>query len=283
MGGKEKRTGSDGPKGPGRGDHLARGLESPTPLASLEPLPHLWASLFLLALLFSRPSSFSFLGDLSCYILLSSAHPPPTLINHPCLSLSARPIGHSLWRSVSCCGPHRPVQGSHPHQCGQGVSCGYLIRNWWLLLGLSPHHSPMASPCDLESLLRSSSGLPRATWRFSLPWFWPAEDGVVLGSTFWQSRFPSFVPEHFFLLGVGLGLEMEWAEASRTFWPYNSPSKSCYPAPRTGRRTLTFSDLNHGRLSLVSLWVPGFLRLAMACSWRFGVWGASSLMLSFWG
>ena len=139
---------------------------------------------------FSEPPSSSWLppplslSNLCCYIFLSSVHSPPTLVNHPCLSSSARPIAHSLWRFVSCCGPHRPVQGSHPHQCGQGVSCGYLIRRWRLLLGLSPHHSPMASPCGLKSLLRSSSGLSRATWRFSLPWFWPAEDRVVFGSTF---------------------------------------------------------------------------------------------------
>ena len=81
-----------------------------------------------------HPSLF-FLGDLSYYILLSSVHPPPTLVNHPWLSSSARFIGHSLWRSVSCCGPHRSVQGSHPHQCSQGVSCGHLIRRWRLLLG----------------------------------------------------------------------------------------------------------------------------------------------------
>ena len=75
-----------------------------------------------------------------------------------------------------------------------------------------------------------------------------------------------FVPEHFFLPGVGLGFEMEWAETSRTFWPHNSPSKSCCPAPQAGRRILTFSGLNRSRLSLVSLWVPGFLRLPMARS-----------------
>ena len=115
-----------------------------------------------------------------------------------------------------------------------------------------------------------------------LPWFWPAEDKVILGSTFWQSGFPSFVPGHFFILGVGLGLEMEWAEVSRTFWPHNSPSRSCCPDPQTGRWILTFSGLNHGRLSLVSLWVLGFLRLPMARSWHFGVRGASSSMLSFW-
>ena len=30
------------------------------------------------------------------------------------------PFIHSFWRSVSCCGPHRSVQGSHPHQRGSG-------------------------------------------------------------------------------------------------------------------------------------------------------------------
>ena len=45
------------------------------------------------------------LGDLCCYIFLSSVHPPPTLVNHPCPYSSAHPIGHSFWRSVSCCGP----------------------------------------------------------------------------------------------------------------------------------------------------------------------------------
>ena len=106
---------------------------------------------------------------------------------------------------------------------------------------------------------------------------------VVLGSTFSQSGFSSFVLRHFFLLGVGFGLEMEWAKASRTFWPHNSPSKSCCPAPRTGRKILMFSGLHHGRLSLVSLWVSGFFRLPMARSWRFGVRGALSSMFSFWG
>ena len=58
------------------------------------------------------------------------------------------------------------------------------------------------------------------SWRFFLPWFWPAEDKVVLGSTFCQFGFPSLFLGHFFLLSVGLGLEMEWAKASKTFWPH---------------------------------------------------------------
>ena len=49
------------------------------------------------------------LGSLSCYLFLSSVHPPPTLVNHPYLSSSARPISHSFWHSMSCCSPHRPV------------------------------------------------------------------------------------------------------------------------------------------------------------------------------
>ena len=65
--------------------HLARGWELPTPLASQEPPSFLWA--FLL----SFP-----LDDLCCYISLSSVHPPPTLVSHPCPYLSAHPIGHSF-------------------------------------------------------------------------------------------------------------------------------------------------------------------------------------------
>ena len=75
-----------------------------------------------------------------------------------------------------------------------------------------------------------------------------------------------FVLGYFFLLSVGLGFKMEWVETSRTFWPYNSPLKSCCSAPQARRRILTFSGLNHSRLSLVSLWVPEFLRLPMARS-----------------
>ena len=126
---------------------LVWGRESPTPLS------HTGASFLSLglSLLLGRLPPFS-LGDLCYYIFFSSVHPPPTLVSHPCLSSSARPISHSFWRSMSCCGPHRPVQGSHPHQWGQGVSYGYLIWRWLLLLGLSLHHSPMASPYGLESL-----------------------------------------------------------------------------------------------------------------------------------
>ena len=136
---------------------------------------------------------------------------------YPLVHVPSAILSGALWAVVA------PIALSRGHihiKGDQSVSCVYLIRRWQLFLGLPPHHSPMASPYGLKSLLRSSSGCPRATWRFFLPWFWPAEDKVILSSTFWQSGFPSLVPRHFFLLGVGLGLEMEWAKASRTFWPH---------------------------------------------------------------
>ena len=79
-------------------------------------------------------------------LVILGRFPPLTLVSHPDLSSSARPLSHSFWRSVSSCGPHCAVQRSHPHQRGQSVSCVYLIRRWWLLQGLSLHHPPTASP-----------------------------------------------------------------------------------------------------------------------------------------
>ena len=158
---------------------LVRGCEFPAPLVSQEPL---FLLLFPFLLLPPPPLS---LWDLCCYISFSSVHPPPTLVSHPCPYLSARPIDYSFWRSVSCCGPHRIAQGSHPHQWGQGVSCEYLIRKGQLLLGLLFYHAYMADPLDSESPLGSSRGLPLAMWRLPLLRFWSAEDRVVLGSVSW--------------------------------------------------------------------------------------------------
>ena len=148
-------------------------------------------------------------GDLWCYISLLLVHPLPTLVSHPCLYLSAHPIGHSFWCSVSCCGPDSTVQGSCPHKWGQGVSCGYLIRRWQLLLELLFYHAPTTGPLGSELPLGCLRGLPLAVWRFPIPWFWSAKDRVVLGSISWQSGFPLFVLGHFFLLGIGHGPDMK--------------------------------------------------------------------------
>ena len=81
----------------------------------------------------------------SLLLFLSSVHPPPTLVSHPCLSSSACPLSHSFWRSVSCCGPHRPIQGSHPHQRGLGCQlCVYNMEVTAFPRGCLPTYSPMA-------------------------------------------------------------------------------------------------------------------------------------------
>ena len=158
--------------------------------------------------------------SLLVYISFSFVHPPPTLVSHPCLYLSARPIGHSFWHSVSCCGSYCNIQGSHPHKWGQGVSCGYLIRRWQLLLGLLFYHAPMADPLGSKSPLGSSRGLLLVMWRLPLLWFWSTENRVILGSISWQFGFPSFVLEHFFLLSMGLGLDMKWVGLCQILQPH---------------------------------------------------------------
>ena len=163
--------------------------------------------------------SFILLGDLWCYIKFLLVHPPPTLVSHLCPYLSAHPIGYSFWRSVSCCGPDRTVQGSRLHKWGQGVSYGHLIRRWQLLLELLFYHASMVGPLGSELPLGCSRGLPLAMWRFPLPWFWSAEDRIVLSSISWQFGFLLLVFGHFFLLDMGLGLDMKWAGVPRSFGP----------------------------------------------------------------
>ena len=159
---QELRTEPNGPTPRGKG-LLIREYEFPPSLPSQAPPPPL-------------------VRDLSYYISLPLVHPPPTLVSHPCSYLSARPIGHSFWRSVSCCGPDSTVQRSRPHKWGQGVSCGYLIWRWQLLPKWLFYHAPMAGLPSSELPLGCSRGLPLAAWRFPLPWFWSAEDRIVLGN-----------------------------------------------------------------------------------------------------
>ena len=163
--------------------------------------------------------------SLILYIGLPLVHPLPILISHPCPYLSACPIGHFFWHSVSCCGPDSTVQRSCPHKWGQGVSCGYLIQKWQFLPEFLFYHAPMAGPLGSVLSLGCSRGLPLAVWCFPLPWFWSAEDRVVLDSISWRSGFPLFVIEYFFLLDVGLELDMKWAAVFRSFGPTISKKK----------------------------------------------------------
>ena len=55
-----------------------------------------------------------------------------------------------------------------------------------------------------------------------------AEDRIVLGDVAWKFGLFSFVLEHFFLIGVGLGPSIKWAEVVKFFDPTISISISIY-------------------------------------------------------
>ena len=183
---------------------LARGWEYANPSRSRRSLPPIsgpppfgWSLLLFIPLF---RSSFSYTCQSSMPILKCTSPQPFFLA-----------FCELLWPPSPCPGVTSTSKGVRVL-----VVC-ILYRGDSFSWGCLPTYSPMASPYGLESLLWSSNGCPRATCCFFLPWFWPTEDRVVLGSTLWQFGFPSFVPGHFLLLGTGLGLEMEWAEVSRTF------------------------------------------------------------------
>ena len=143
----------------------------------------------------------------------------PTLVSHPYLYLSARPINHFFWRSASCDDPDSTVHGSCPHKWGQDVSCGYLMQRWQLILELLFHYSPMAVLFHLCFPLGCSGKLPLVASRFLLSWFRFVENKIVLGNVSWQFGPSSFVLGHFILLRVGHGLDVRWAGVTKSFNP----------------------------------------------------------------
>ena len=165
----------------------------------------------------------SILAEVSYLIYFPLVHPSPTLVSHPCPHLSAHPISHSFWRSVSCCDPDSTVWTSRPHKWGQDVSCGYLMLRWQPFLGLLLHHAPMAGPLCLGFPLGRSRRLLLAAWRFPFSWSQFAKDRVVLGSISWQFGISMLVLGHFFLLGMGHGLDMKWAGVANSFDPTIAP------------------------------------------------------------
>ena len=112
-------------------------------------------------------------------------HPSPTLVSHPRLYLSARPISHSFWRSLSYGDPNSTVQESYPHKWGQDVSCGYLMRRWHHILELPLHCTPMTVSLHLCFPLGRSGRLPLVACRFLLPWSRFVKNRIVLGNVSW--------------------------------------------------------------------------------------------------
>ena len=59
--------------------------------------------------------------------------------------------------------------------------------------------------------------LPLVACRFLPPWSWFAENRIAFDNVSWQFGPSSFVLGHFFLLGIGLGLDMKWVGVTRFF------------------------------------------------------------------
>ena len=60
---------------------------------------------------------------------------------------------------------------------------------------------------------------PRWRGAFPPPWSQFAEDWVILDSISWQSGLSMSFLGHFFLRGMGHGLDIKWAEVFRSFGP----------------------------------------------------------------
>ena len=97
------------------------------------------------------------------------------------------------------------------------------MRRWQLILELLFHYSPKTVSLHLCFPLGHSRKLPLVACHFLLPWFRFAKNKIVLDNVSWQFGPSSFVLGHFFLLGMGLGLDMKWAGVSRFFGPTITP------------------------------------------------------------
>ena len=90
---------------------------------------------------------------------------------------------------------------------------------WQLILELLLHYTPMAASLHLCFSLGRSGRLLLVACHFLLPWSRFAENRIVLGDVSWQFGLSSFILGHFFLLSVGLGLDMKWVGVAKFFGP----------------------------------------------------------------
>ena len=92
-----------------------------------------------------------------------------------------------------------------------------------------------------------------------------------------------FVLGHFFLLGVGIGLDMKWVEVSRISGPTITPQNPAVWLP--GRRGGFWCPrgLSSWLVKSGPPWVPRPFRLPKARFWRFGTRGVPSLILLWRG
>ena len=81
------------------------------------------------------------------------------------------------------------------------------------------HYTHITDLLHLCFLLGHFGRLPLVVCRFLLLWSSFAENGIVLSNISCQFGPSLFVLRHFFLLGVGLGLDMKWPGVAKFFGP----------------------------------------------------------------
>ena len=148
------------------------------------------------------------------------------------------------------------------------------MRRRQLILELPLHCTLMTVSLHLCFPLGRSRRLPLVACRFLLPWSRFTENRIVFGNVSWQLG-PSL-----FILGMGIGLDMEWAGVAKFFGPTIAPKN---PIVRLLRRGQGFwcprAYVTAGRvLSPVSARASSPAQVK-ARSLRFGVRGALSLIL----
>ena len=127
------------PNIPGRRDSLLEDGNPQLLSVTQEPPSFLWASLFFLVVPLLWVISIVIYSSLPFILLLHLS----VIHAYPQVHVPSAILSGALWAAVA------PIVLSRDHihiKRDQGVSCGYLIRRWRLLLGLSLLHSPMASP-----------------------------------------------------------------------------------------------------------------------------------------
>ena len=92
---------------------------------------------------------------------------------------------------------------------------------------------PWLAHCVSHFCLECLERLSLRACRSSFSRFRLAEDRIVLGDALWQLGLSLLILECFFLLGVGLGLRMKWAETTEFFDPTIIPQNPA--APPLGR------------------------------------------------
>ena len=97
------------------------------------------------------------------------------------------------------------------------------MRRWQPFLELLLHYAPMAGPLHLCFPLGCSRRLPLVVCHFLLPWSRLVENRIVLSNVSWQFKPSLFILRHFFLFGVGLGLDVKWAGVAKFFGPTIAP------------------------------------------------------------